>query len=268
VSAIRTVIVGASGRMGRTLIRCAQHWPDGRVVAAIDRADSPEMGRDAGELAGVSALSLPLHADLNQALANGADLVIDFSAATATPGNLEACATAGVAILVGTTGLSDAIKSKAAAAAARVPVMIAANTSLGVAVLAQLVRRVAAALPVEFDIEIIEGHHRHKKDAPSGTALTLGAAAAEGRATTLQAAAQLGRSGASERRQGEIGFAVVRGGDLVGEHLVRFLGPGEQLELGHVATDREIFARGALQAGAWLTRQPPGSYQMSDLFPV
>ena len=261
---IRAVIVGASGRMGRALLRCALQWPAGKVIAAVDHAGSEFIGRDAGELAGIGANGMLVRHDLAALLAAGADVVIDFSDASATAGHLDICAAASMPILVGTTGLHASVEAHAAAAAQRTAVLLSPNTSLGVTLLSELVRRVARSLPAEFDIEIVETHHRQKKDAPSGTALALGAAAAEGRGQQLGQVARQGRSGLSPRIEGEIGFSVMRGGDVVGEHAVRFLGPGERLELTHVATDREIFARGALKVAEWLAAQPPGRYLMKD----
>jgi len=262
---MRLVIVGASGRMGCALVRGSAELPASRVVAGIDRADSPAVGRDFGELAGLAPLGIVVGSCLDDALSAGADVVIDFSSPSATAANLATCARRGVALLVGTTGLGADVEPAAAAAAAHIPVLIASNTSLGVTLLAELVRAAARALPGDFDIEIIEAHHRFKKDAPSGTALTLGRAAAEGRGQVLDEVAVHARAGLHERVPGEIGFATVRGGDIVGEHSVLFAGTAERLVLSHVATDRAIFARGALRAGQWLVGKAPGRYQMADV---
>ena len=191
-------------------------------------------------------------ADLPAALAN-AGLAIDFSSAAASAANLAACVAARVPLLLGTTGLPASLEPELAAAARQIPLLVAANTSLAVNLLLELVTRAAAALPDSFDISVAESHHRDKRDAPSGTALALGAAAQAGRAAA-------GREGT------EVAYAVTRGGDIVGEHTVHFNGAGERLSLGHVATDRAVFARGALAAGAWLARQAPGRYRMQDLF--
>ena len=258
---IRTVVVGAGGRMGRSLVALLPEFPElalhGAVVAPGSRLEGAAVpGVGALRYAGALAAALP-----------GAQLVIDFSAADAAPGHVDACAAAGVPLLLGTTGAGAALEAAAARASARIPLLIASNTSVGVAVLAELVRHAAAALPAQFDIEIVEAHHRHKVDAPSGTALTLGEAAARGRGVELAGRAGHGRWGAiGPRPPGEIGFAVVRGGDVVGEHEVLFLGAGERLALKHTATDRSIFARGALQAGRWLAGRPPGRYDMRDIF--
>lgn len=264
-AAVRTVIVGVSGRMGRALVRAACELPEVRITGAIASAGSASLGHDAGVLAGMEPLGVAVSSDLPAALA-GADLAIDFSQPHATRANMVACRAARKPLLVGTTGLaSELTEAELDAAAHDIPLLIAPNTSLGIALLTELVRKAARALPAEFDIEIIEAHHRMKRDAPSGTALALAGSAGEGRGLT-PAEALSGRSSgrAGPRRQGEIGFAVVRGGDIVGEHTVLFAGPGEELRLSHRAGDRAIFARGALRAALWLLGRPPGRYGMSD----
>ena len=260
---MRLVIVGASGRMGLAIARVAVETAQLQIVGAVDRAEATGYGRDIGELAGVAAQGVKIGSDLSAALAH-ADVMIDFSAPSATAGNLAAAAAAGVAVLVGTTGLDAQTQAAAAAASQRVPVIVAANTSLGVTLLIELVRAAAHALPDDFDIEIVEGHHRHKKDAPSGTALALGRAAAAGRGVEFDRVAVPARTG-GERQRGEIGFAVVRGGDIVGDHQVTFAGEGERVTLGHQATDRAIFARGAVRAALWLAGRAPGRYEMKDV---
>jgi 4-hydroxy-tetrahydrodipicolinate reductase len=266
VAEARAVIIGVSGRMGQALVREASGMQAVRITGAVASAGSATLGRDAGVLAGVDPLGVEVTSDLPAALAE-ADVAIDFSQPHATRANIAACRLARKPLLVGTTGLAAELTEPELDAAARdIPLLVAPNTSLGVALLTELVRRAAHALPVEFDIEIIEAHHRMKRDAPSGTALALARAAGEGR--NLPSAQAL--SGAAEARvgprpQGEIGFAVVRGGDIVGEHTVLFAGPGEELRLSHRAGDRAIFARGALRAALWLIGQPPGRYGMSDI---
>jgi 4-hydroxy-tetrahydrodipicolinate reductase len=261
---VRVVIVGATGRMGRTLVGCARQMQGVVVTGAVDRPDNPSIGRDVGELAGIGSIGVPVVGELAAALLAGADVVVDFSDPASTAGNLEACARSRAAVLVGTTGLPAEIEAHAARAATAVPVMVASNTSLGVTLLTALVRECARLLPADFDIEIIEAHHRHKKDAPSGTALALGRAAAEGRGAAFDDVAVMGRAGIAPRRSGEISFAVVRGGDIVGEHDVIFAGTAEKVTLSHQATDRAVFARGALQAACWLAGRPAGRYGMSD----
>jgi 4-hydroxy-tetrahydrodipicolinate reductase len=260
---VRAIVAGAAGRMGRAVIAAAAAHPALRITAALERAGSSELGRDAGELAGVERSGVVIGADLAAALAQG-EVLIDFSDAASTLRHLDACASAGVAALICTTGLAAEVYGRAEQLARRIPLLIAANTSLGVTLLAELVRLAARALPPDFDIEIIEAHHRHKKDAPSGTALALGRAAADGRGVRLDAVAKRARDGIAPRADGEIGFAAVRGGDIVGDHTVLFAGPAERLVLSHQATDRAIFARGAVATALWLAGQPPGYYQMRD----
>ncbi len=261
---IRTIVLGASGRMGRAVIGAAAAHPALEVTAAVDRADSEFIGHDSGELAAMGRNAIPVTSDLAAALA-GADVAIDFSDASVTAAHLDACAAAGVAALICTTGLPESIEAHAARAAQKIPVLISANTSLGVTLLLELVRLAAEALPADFDIEIVEAHHRHKKDAPSGTALALGRAAAEGRQQQLADVARYSRVGVAPRVAGEIGFATLRGGDIVGDHSVLFAGSAERVTLSHQATDRAVFARGAVQAAAWLAGRGPGRYQMRDV---
>lgn len=263
----RAVIIGIAGRMGRALTRTAAEFPQLTLAGAIASPHSNALGRDAGELAGIEPLGLAVSADLAGALQN-ADVAIDFSLPEASGAHLAACRASGIPLLIGTTGLAQALgEADLAQAAQHIALLVASNTSLGVTLLTELVRHAAAALPVEFDVEILETHHRMKRDAPSGTALSLARTVADARGIApaeALAGARSARSG--PRRPGEVGFAVVRGGDVVGEHDVRFLGPGEQLVLGHRATDRAIFARGALTAALWLARQPAGRYEMRDIF--
>ncbi len=245
---VPVVILGAAGRMGLSLLRELPQFPQLQLHAAVVAQDSPSLGRDAGELAGLARTGRAMSADLEGAL-KGAALALDFSTALAAPRHLAHCSAGGVPLLLGTTGLGPDLPALIARASERVPVLVAANTSLGAAVLQDLVRRAAAALGAGFDIHIQDTHHGQKKDAPSGTALTLGQAALEGRGGP-----------------GRLEYSSVRGGDMVGEHEVRFLGQGEYLGLSHVATDRAVFARGALQAGLWLVRQKPGAHHMADIF--
>jgi len=248
---IRTVIIGGGGRMGRALVSCASGSGALTVSAVIASKGSRDLGRDAGELAGIGRCGVAVSADL-AAVLPGAQVVIDFSSPAAARAHLDACAQAQVPLLLGTTGLPDDIDATVARAAQRIAVLVAPNTSLGVTLLLDLVQRAAAMLPANFDVTIVEGHHRAKRDAPSGTALALGRAIDASR-------------GAQAARRAAAGYAVIRGGDLVGEHNVRFVGDGEELTLGHRATDRAIFARGALQAAAWLAGRVPGRYAMRDV---
>ena len=244
---VRVVILGAGGRMGTSLLRLLPQFPGLRLHAALAAPGSASLGRDSGELAGTAPNGVMVSAELELALP-GAGLALDFSNAAASADHVRACAAAGVPLLLGTTGLGPEMPAILERSAGRIPLLVTANTSLGVAVLQDLVRHAAAALGADFDIQIQDTHHAGKLDAPSGTALALGAAAIEG--WTLNH---------------RIGYASLRGGDVVGDHEVHFLGQGERLRLGHSATDRSVFARGALRAGSWLARQSPGSYRMGDI---
>ena len=265
----RVVIIGVSGRMGQALVRVAGELPALRITAAVASAGSPSLGRDAGAVAGLQPLGVQVTSDLTAALA-AADVAVDFSQPHATRANIAACRAARKPLLIGTTGFGGELtEPELDAAAGEIPLLIAPNTSLGVALLTELVRKAARALPQEFDVEIIEAHHRMKRDAPSGTALALARAASEGRGLPPAEALAAGSAGrVGPRRQGEIGMAVVRGGDIVGEHTVLFAGPGEELRLSHRAGDRAIFARGALRAALWLRGRPPGRYGMCDIVDV
>jgi 4-hydroxy-tetrahydrodipicolinate reductase len=259
---IRAVLVGATGRMGQAIIRAAADASDISITGAVGPEQSVHLGCDAGVLAGVAALDVAVTSDLAAALAQ-ADVVIDFSNANATEAHLAACRRARKPLLLGATGQGPALAHVFDRAAREIPLLVSANTSLGATVLLELARAAAAALPRSFDAEIIEAHHRLKKDAPSGTALALGHAAAQARGQELDAVSALDRRGL--RREGDIGFAVVRGGDIVGDHTVVFAATGEQVVLSHRATDRNVFARGALDAAAWLAGRTPGHYFMRDI---
>lgn len=266
MSAARVCIVGAAGRMGQALTRALVHFGSLELAGAVVSSHNAALGRDAGEVAGISAQGVACTDQLIEAV-GFSEVVIDFSTAAAIPATLEACEKAGRALMLGTTGYDARTAELLALAAKRIPILTAANTSLALNVLLALVRQAAAALPPAYDIEIIETHHRNKLDAPSGTALALGIAAGEGRSLT-GAAAVLTGTRPGPRSSGTIGYAVARGGDVVGEHEVRFLGSGEQLRLGHIATDRAIFAHGALTAAAWLVGRPAGHYGMADVLAI
>lgn len=259
------VVTGASGRMGRMLVPLVAGSGRARLVAALERPGHPWIGRDAGEAAGAAPLGVTVTDDPLAAFA-AARAVIDFTTPAATVGFAELAAQARAVHVIGTTGLAAADLARIAAAARHATVIRAGNMSLGVNLLTALVAKVAAALDPDWDIEIVEAHHRHKTDAPSGTALMLGHAAARGRGIDLDTHSARARDGQTgPRRPGDIGFAVVRGGDIVGEHEVIFAGAGERLVLRHVATDRAIFARGALSAALWGLERPPGDYDMRDV---
>jgi 4-hydroxy-tetrahydrodipicolinate reductase len=262
--ATKVTIIGATGRMGQALVRALAEVPALTLHGAVTRSGDPEAGRDAGDLAGRGPLGLRIGTDVAAAL-QGADVAIDFSSGQVTGANARACAEARVPLMLGTTGFDAAAEAALEEAAKVIPLIVAANTSLALNVLLELVRQAAQALPVSYDIEIFEAHHRHKVDAPSGTALALATAAAQGRGERLPERPQPTGVTAGPRLPGHIGFSVVRGGDVVGEHDVRFLGSGEQLRLSHVATDRTIFARGALTGAAWLVGKAPGRYKMADV---
>ena len=259
---LRVLIIGATGRMGQALVRVSKERPNVRITGAVTHAGSAHLGRDVGEVAGIARMGVTVTADVAAALGD-CDCAIDFSQSPATASNLAACIVAGKPLLVGTTGLAEELKPEIERAARHIALLIAANTSLGVTLLLELVRQAAQTLPLNFDVEITEAHHRLKKDAPSGTALALGHAVAQARGQEFESVAAYEREGL--RREGDIGFAVVRGGDIVGDHTVVFAGTGEQVILSHRATDRNVFARGALEAAAWLAGRAPGHYFMRDI---
>jgi 4-hydroxy-tetrahydrodipicolinate reductase len=263
---IKTVITGASGRMGQALISLLTESRELQLHAAVDAAGNTAIGSDAGQLAGLKPNGIIVGDSLGAAL-RGAQLLIDFSSAGVTATQVRAARDSRVPMLIGTTGLDAEVQTEINLAARTIAVLPSSNTSVGVALLAALVQQAARALGPEFNIEVTEAHHKHKLDAPSGTALTLAEAAARGRGVELAAVrSPLVRGSAGPRLDTEIGISSIRGGDVVGDHEVAFLGTGERLMLRHSATDRAIFARGALRAGAWLATQRPGRYQMADVF--
>lgn len=265
MSDIRLLIAGAGGRMGRTLLRAVLESPGVKLAGAVERAGATVLGEDAGVLAGRSAVGVRVSDD-PLPLAKHADAIVDFTSPKASLEFAALAAEAGIVHVLGTTGLSAADEEKIATAAERTVVVKSGNMSLGVNLLAALTRRVARSLGEEFDIEILEMHHRAKVDAPSGTALLLGRAAAEGRQVGLEQRSVLAREGETgPRKPGDIGFAALRGGTVVGEHSVIFAGPAERIELVHKAEDRMIFARGALAAARWGKGKSPGLYSMADV---
>ena len=259
------VVTGASGRMGRMLIRLLLNSDQARLVGALERPGHDWIGRDIGEAMGGQPAGVMVSDDVVTVIAR-AQAVIDFTAPSATLGFAELAAQARAVHVIGTTGLKEADLAQIAAAARHAPIIRAGNMSLGLNLLVGLTRKVAAALGEDWDIEVVETHHRMKVDAPSGTALMLGEAAAEGRGaslTDLRIPAREGITGA--RAPGGIGFAAIRGGDVVGEHDVIFATPGERLVLRHLASDRAIFARGAIRAALWGQDKGPGQYDMADV---
>jgi 4-hydroxy-tetrahydrodipicolinate reductase len=262
---MRVVIAGAGGRMGRTLIQAVAATKGLALAGAVDAADSAAIGADAGELAGLGRNGIKIVSDAAPLL-QGADGLIEFTVPAATPAFAELTAAAGIVHIIGTTGHSTAEEAVIAKAASRATIVKSGNMSLGVNLLAALTKRVARTLGEDYDIEIVEMHHNKKIDAPSGTALLLGRAAAEGRGIDLKARSARGRDGITgARRSGDIGFAALRGGTVVGEHSVIFAGPAERVELTHRAEDRMIFARGALHAALWARGKKPGLYTMADV---
>lgn len=267
----KVVIVGAGGRMGRALVRCLRAGvvPDLELAGAVDLWDHPERGRDVGLLAGCGESGIALTCDLKPLL-TVADVIVDFSAHKGTAGNAPRVAEAGKALVSGTTGLEPEEKRALEEAAKRIPVVWSPNMSVGMNLLFALVEQAAAILKDKgYDCEIVERHHRHKKDAPSGSALRLGEAVARGFAWDLGQTVQHGRHGnVGERPARQIGFHAVRGGDIVGDHTVLFAAEGELLELSHRATSRDAFAAGALRAASWVVGQKPGLYSMRDVLNV
>jgi 4-hydroxy-tetrahydrodipicolinate reductase len=262
---MRLVIVGAAGRMGRTLIKAVHDHPAFLLHGAVDRAEAAEIGQDAGMLAGVPSLGIAVTSDPLPLFAT-ADGVLDFTVPEATLHFATLAAQARIAHIIGTTGLSDEDLRKIALAAHHAPIMRSGNMSLGVNLLAALVKRAAASLGDGWDIEIVEMHHNRKIDAPSGTALLLGEAAAAGRDVTLADVRDSGRDGITgPRKPGAIGFAALRGGTVIGDHQVIFAGHGERIELSHRAEDRSLFAQGALKAALWARGRKPGLYNMDDV---
>jgi 4-hydroxy-tetrahydrodipicolinate reductase len=258
-------IVGAGGRMGRMLVQVVAETGGCVLGGASEVPGSALLGQDAGLLAGTGENGVCITDD-SAAMFAAVDAVIDFTAPAATAAHAAMAAQAGCALIAGTTGLEEAHRAALDAAARKVPVVWASNMSSGVNLMFAITERVARALDPDFDIEIVEMHHRHKVDAPSGTALSLGEAAARGRDVDFDQAKVLSREGITgARERGRIGFATLRGGDVVGEHSVIFAGAGERIELTHRATDRGIFARGAVRAARWTAGRSPGLYAMADV---
>jgi 4-hydroxy-tetrahydrodipicolinate reductase len=265
MSDMRLIVAGAGGRMGRTLIHAIAATDGVALGGAIDAPGSAAIGRDAGELAGLGANGVTVTTDLTPLLA-AADGLVDFTVPAASVIHAELAAKAGKVHILGTTGMTGENEKLIAEAAKRAVIVKSGNMSLGVNLLAALVKRVAATLDDDFDIEIVEMHHNKKVDAPSGTALMLGRAAAEGRGIDLVRRSVRSRDGhTGARGKGDIGFAALRGGTVVGDHTVIFAGTAERIELAHKAEDRMIFARGALKAALWARGRKPGLYSMADV---
>jgi 4-hydroxy-tetrahydrodipicolinate reductase len=265
---MRIGIVGCAGRMGQTNLREVLETKGAELAGGVERPGHPDLGQDLGVLAGLDPVGISATDDLDALLA-ASDAVIEFSTPEATVAIAARAAAKGCAHVVGTTGLDAAQARELARSAERVPIVWAPNMSQGVNLLLGLVERVARALDPAFDIEILEMHHRHKVDAPSGTALALGRAAAAGRGVDLDAVSDRGRNGITGARiPGHIGFAVLRGGDVVGDHTAMFAGEGERIELTHKASSRAVFAKGAVRAAEWAMGKEPGLYGIRDVLGV
>ncbi|MCL4765613.1 MAG: 4-hydroxy-tetrahydrodipicolinate reductase [Hyphomicrobiaceae bacterium] len=268
MSDMKIAVMGAAGRMGRELVRAAHATPGCTVVGGTERAGSLALEQDIGFLAGIGSLGVKITDDPLELIAR-ADAVLDFTTPKSSVEFAGLSANARIVHVLGTTGLSEQDDAAIAAAARHATIVKAGNMSLGVNLLVALTRKVAQALDEDFDIEILEMHHKHKVDAPSGTALMLGEAAAEGRGVSHEERSVRVRDGhTGPRRRGDIGYATLRGGNVVGEHTVLFAGEGERIELTHRATDRGIFARGAVRAALWGRGKGPGLYSMMDVLGI
>jgi len=261
----RIAVMGAAGRMGKTLVEAVQQAPGAGLTAAIDRADSTLVGADAGELAALGRIGVPISGDLSR-VAEEFDVLIDFTHPTVTLKNLAFCRKAGKAMVIGTTGFSVEEKERLAEAGKDIPIVFAANFSIGVNLCLKLLDTAARVLGDDVDIEILEAHHRHKVDAPSGTAVRMGEVVAKALGRDLEKVAVYGREGQTGARKREtIGFATVRAGDVVGDHTVLFAAEGERVEITHKASSRMTFAKGAVRAALWLDGRAPGLYDMQDV---
>jgi len=262
---LNLAMLGASGRMGRTIVPLVVESTDLRLSGALAAPDDAAIGQDAGVVAGTVPVAVAVTGDAGRAL-DGAQVAIDFTLPAASLANARACRERGIPMVIGTTGHDDLARAEIARIAESIPIVMAPNMSLGVNLLFKLAELAARALDEGYDAEIFEAHHRRKVDAPSGTALGLGRAVAQGRGTTLEKVAVYARQGTTGPRDaGTIGFSVLRGGDIAGDHRVIFAGPGEQVELAHHAQDRSGFARGAIAAARWVVGRPPGLYSMLDV---
>lgn len=261
---IRIAVPGAAGRMGQTLIQAVAASEDMRLTAATVRPDSEVLGKDAGMLAGIGQLGVPVRADLKECA--DFDVLLDFTLPELCQTFVEYCRARGKRLVIGTTGLRDQDLVVIEAAARDIPIVLSPNMSVGVNLALKLLETAAKVLGDEVDVEVIEAHHRYKLDAPSGTALRMGEVVAKALGRELKACAQYGRQGnTGERDRRTIGFAAIRAGDIVGEHTVLFAGEGERLEITHRASSRMAFANGALKAARWLMAQEPGLYDMQDV---
>lgn len=259
------LIVGAGGKMGRTLTQAIAETEGTHLAAGTESPDSSLLGQDIGVVAGIQAQGVAISASLDQAVAQS-QVAIDFTRPLVTLKTLDACVATGCAMVIGTTGFDAEQKARIEAAAKKIPIVMAANFSVGVNVCLKLLHDAAAALGDDYDVEIIEAHHRHKVDAPSGTALAMGESVADALGRDLAKVAVYGREGhTGERDSQTIGFETIRGGDIVGEHTVMFIGTGERVEISHRASNRMNFAAGAVRAAQWVAGRAPGLYDMQDV---
>jgi 4-hydroxy-tetrahydrodipicolinate reductase len=264
MSRLKIAVAGASGRMGRMLVEAIGANPAVELAGALDVPGSPMLGTDAGAFSGKPS-GIVIKSDLDQALA-GADCLIDFTRPEGTLRHLEYCAAHGIKLVIGTTGFDDAGKAAIRAAAEKTAIVFAPNMSVGVNVTLKLLERAAKSLSTGYDIEIIEAHHRHKVDAPSGTALKMGEVIADALGRDLKECAVYGREGVTgERDPSTIGFATVRGGDIIGDHTVLFAGTGERIEISHKSSSRASYAQGAVRAAGFLADKPNGLFDMMDV---
>ncbi len=263
--AVRIIVAGAAGRMGRSLLGLAYRDPEIQIAGAFEQAESPMIGRDVGELIGMPSINIPVHPDLRECVQLGS-VIIDFTQPEAAPHHLDIALKTRRAMVIGTTGLSDAFIGKLMAASKKIPIVQAPNMSIGVNLLFRLASLLGSSLDNRYDVEIVEEHHKHKKDSPSGTALELARVIAKARKIDFEAHAVYGRKGITgERKKGSIGIHAVRGGDVVGNHQVSFMAEGERIELIHKASSREAFASGALLAAKFVAKKKVGFYNMQQV---
>lgn len=262
---IKVAVSGAAGRMGGRVITAVKEDPELRLSGALDRPLHPNLGMDAGLIAGCGALEVPIIDNLNE-LVKGCDVLIDFSVPTVSLKNLEVCGLNGKAMVIGSTGFSPEERALAVELARTIPVMLAPNMSVGVNVMFKVLKDVAKILGDDFDVEIVEAHHKMKKDSPSGTAVRMGEVIAEALGRDYNKVANFHRQGiCGERTKDEIGMQTIRGGDIVGEHTAYFIGMGERIEITHRAHTRDMFSHGAVRAAKWIVDQKPGLYDMQDV---
>ena len=262
---VKAIVIGAAGRMGNRILWAIHETPNIYLAGAVERKDHPSLGRDAGEAAGMEKWEVPISGDLKQVLPSG-DVIIDFTNAESSLKNLQAAAEGGKAAVIGSTGFSPAQMDEVKGFARKVPCVLSPNMSVGVNVMFKIIGDLAQVLGDDFDVEVIEAHHRMKKDAPSGTAMKMGQILAQALNRNLEQVGVYQRKGLmGERKKTEIGMQTIRAGDIVGEHTVIFGGMGERLEVTHRAHSRDNFARGAVRATGWIVKQKPGLYDMQDV---